>query len=113
MPWLIGVAGQTQAQSVNTVDKAVDLFALTPNISALGNIGFSYGLYVQPQKVAGVTHGFGIYQASAMDNNYFAGTVNSVGGFQSNGTPGFTGTKTAGGCVFSISGGIITNVTGC
>jgi hypothetical protein len=40
-------------------------------------------------------------------------SVNSVLGFQFNGTAGFTGTKTAGTCVFTIQGGIITNVTGC
>jgi hypothetical protein len=28
-------------------------------------------------------------------------------------TPGFTGTKTAGLCVFTIQGGVITNVSGC
>ena len=39
--------------------------------------------------------------------------VNGASGFQYNGTSGYTGTKTAGSCTFTIQGGIITNVTGC
>jgi hypothetical protein len=41
-----------------------------------------------------------------------AGTLN-VAAYKVGGTNGFTGTKTAGSCVFTINGGIITNVTGC
>ena len=33
--------------------------------------------------------------------------------FNINGATGFTGTKTAGSCTLTITGGIITNVTGC
>jgi hypothetical protein len=33
--------------------------------------------------------------------------------FKAGGVAGFTGTKTAGSCVFTISGGIITNISGC
>jgi subtilisin family serine protease len=36
-----------------------------------------------------------------------------AGSFNSGGTAGFTGTKTAGSCTFTIQGGIITNVSGC
>ena len=39
--------------------------------------------------------------------------LDSAKGFSANGTPGFTGTKTAGSCILTIEGGIITNVTGC
>lgn len=39
--------------------------------------------------------------------------VNAGSGFQYNGTAGYSGTKTAGSCVLTIQGGIITNVTGC
>lgn len=42
-----------------------------------------------------------------------AGAFNAVGGFKNNGTAGYTGSKTAGTCVLTIAGGIITNVTGC
>lgn len=36
-----------------------------------------------------------------------------AGGYIASGQNGFTGTKTAGACVLTITGGIITNVTGC
>lgn len=41
------------------------------------------------------------------------GTIDTVSGFKANGVAGFSGTKTAGACVFTISLGIITNVSGC
>ncbi len=42
-----------------------------------------------------------------------SGTVDATSSFQANGVPGFSGTKTAGACVFTISEGIITAVSGC
>ena len=39
--------------------------------------------------------------------------VGPSGTYSFNGTPGFTGTKSGAACVFTIQGGIITNVTGC
>ena len=39
--------------------------------------------------------------------------VNTTSGYSVSGVAGFSGTKTAGSCVLTISGGIITNVTGC
>jgi hypothetical protein len=42
-----------------------------------------------------------------------SGGFNAVNGFQFNGTAGFTGIRTVGTCVFTVQGGIITNVTGC
>lgn len=46
-------------------------------------------------------------------NSQFQGTLNAVNGYKYNGTSGYSGTKTAGSCVLTIQGGIITNVTGC
>ena len=51
-------------------------------------------------------------QLDTSGNVQFSGTVRGTG-FNAGGTAGFTGTKTAGSCVLTISGGIITNVTGC
>ena len=54
----------------------------------------------------------------SLTNFVLAGDTN-VGGvlaatsFKVGATPGFSGTKTAGSCVLTISGGIVTNVTGC
>lgn len=42
----------------------------------------------------------------------YNGNVNAAG-YKAAGTAGFSGTKTAGSCTLTISGGIITNVTGC
>lgn len=42
-----------------------------------------------------------------------APTVNATTGYQSAGVPGFSGTKTAGSCIFVFSGGILTSVSGC
>ena len=42
-----------------------------------------------------------------------AGVFSALGGFAVNQVLGFNGTKTAGACTLTISGGIITNVTGC
>jgi hypothetical protein len=59
--------------------------------------------------------GIGI-AALTLDQNQnasVAGAVSAVSGFKFNGTAGFTGTKTAGSCLMTIQGGIITNVTGC
>jgi DdrB-like nuclease len=35
------------------------------------------------------------------------------GGFEVNGTAGFSGTKTAGSCVLTLVGGVVTTITGC
>ncbi len=48
---------------------------------------------------------------TAADYN-LSGIMNATS-FKAAGVAGFTGSKTAGSCVFTISGGIITNVTGC
>jgi hypothetical protein len=46
-------------------------------------------------------------------NSTLSGSLNVLGGYKVSGAAGFTGTKTAGSCVFTINSGIITNVTGC
>ena len=61
------------------------------------------------------------YNAGAKLSNFFAGNlsastndaINFNGPISVNGTAGFTGTKTAGSCTFTITNGLITNVTGC
>lgn len=46
------------------------------------------------------------------DNIHLSG-IAALSSVTINGTAGFTGTKTAGSCVFTIQSGVITNVTGC
>lgn len=52
-------------------------FAPSPSFSdgTSGTINRSYGLYIDGQKIAGVTTGFGIFQQSGNDINHFAGKV--------------------------------------
>ncbi|MEM7819713.1 MAG: tail fiber domain-containing protein [Candidatus Aenigmatarchaeota archaeon] len=49
--------------------------ARSPSISGTGILTNSYAVYIEPQKVTGVTDGYGIYQAGANDRNYFAGSI--------------------------------------
>jgi hypothetical protein len=51
------------------------LQATTPVFTSTGTIGTAYGAYVQAQKVAGVTTGYGIYQVGATDLNVFSGAT--------------------------------------
>ena len=63
-----------------------------------------------PIAIAG-TLASGVYVAQHSGDA--AGNNANFAGYQVNGTSGFTGTKKVGSCVLTISGGIITNVTGC
>jgi hypothetical protein len=51
--------------------------------------------------------------ASTSQNISFNGAISLNGPVSVNGAAGFSGTKTAGSCVFTIVNGIITNATGC
>jgi len=48
-----------------------------------------------------------------VEGSGLAGMINSKGGYLINGVSGFTGTKVAGSCTFTLAGGIITGVSGC
>jgi hypothetical protein len=48
-----------------------------------------------------------------LNNNYTVNSLNSLTGYSVGNARGFSGTKKVGNCVFTIRGGIITNVTGC
>lgn len=52
------------------------LDARSPEVSGTNTITNSYGCYIDTQKVTGVTNGWGVYQNSSLDTNYFAGSVN-------------------------------------
>lgn len=51
--------------------------------------------------------------ALSMTGTISASSTVNASGFKVSGTAGYTGTKTAGSCVLTITGGIITSVTGC
>jgi hypothetical protein len=88
----------------------------SPNITYLLGSG---QIHLQPvggndmfvlDSLTGLSVGAPIATSSSMSAGTF---INALTGFEFNGTAGYTGTKTAGSCVLTIQGGIITNVTGC
>ena len=111
------------------------LYVVSPQNSTFGvpggTVGFSQGATVQAGQyvsawkttpgtvdsgiqfdATGQTLGF--YTANAWRGGIQSdGSWRSQNGFNNAGSAGVTATKTAGACVFMISGGIITNVTGC
>ena len=64
-----------------------------------------------PISVAAGNVDSGVYVA--LHSGETAGSKANFAGYEVNGIIGFTGTKKVGSCVLTISGGIITNVTGC
>ncbi len=69
-----GVSGVIRSNGAGSITNSVALNAESPAVSA-GSITNAYGLQIAAQKVAGVTNGYGIYQAGASDLNYFAGNT--------------------------------------
>jgi hypothetical protein len=62
--------------------------------------------------------GFYLLLNDATNSTYLAwfsttGVIDAKTGFTVNGSSSFSGTKTAGSCSIAVSGGIITNITGC
>lgn len=56
------------------VTNGYHFYATTP-LSPTGAVTDMYGLYIQSQKIANVTRGWGIWQDGANDRNYFAGQI--------------------------------------
>jgi hypothetical protein len=116
----------TSSGSVNTAmgsSFGVDTLAATNTVT----VADAAPVIIAGNSVAGtnvtLTRGWGLYN---LGDEYIAkglsvgtkvkrgdGTVNAFTGYYVGGTAGFTGTKTAGACTFTITGGIITDVTGC
>jgi hypothetical protein len=61
--------GTAQISNVNM------LRATSPSFSSTGTISASTGVYIDSQKVTGVTTGYGIYQNGSADANFFSGQV--------------------------------------
>ncbi len=82
----VGVVGGNDVYSTGGITDARSFYAASPGFyGGTGTIDTSYGLYVDPQKIAGVTNGYGIYQAGSNDLNYLAGDL-TVGTLGSGGT---------------------------
>jgi hypothetical protein len=76
---LVGVEGQVTLTGVGVQPNTIAFRAATPSMGPQLATN-SYGLYVEAQQVAGVTKGYGLYQAGASDTNYLAGSTKLGGG---------------------------------
>lgn len=73
---LIGATGSIVHRGTGVVTGAAMFFTGVPTVSqsaTTGAITNVYGFYCQKMKQAGVTTGYGMYQADSGDLNYFAG----------------------------------------
>lgn len=48
-----------------------------PGVAGSGTITTAYGLYINPQKEAGVGTGYGVYQQGSLDTNHFDGPIDA------------------------------------
>jgi len=75
-PSLNGVVGGVRhASTTTTALGGTALLAASPVISTGGGITNVYGVFVNTQKITGVTNAYGVYQAGAADTNFFAGKM--------------------------------------
>jgi hypothetical protein len=93
----IGVQGLVQNTGAGSITVGSAVYASSPSVTA-GSITTAYGLYIEQQDVSGVGTGYGIYQSSSTDNNYFAGRV-GIGGIDT-------------GYQLSVSGNVLVQTTG-
>lgn len=92
-----------------TLTAAKNFHVATPTISS-GAITTAYGLYIDQQKISGVTTGYGVYQVNSTDNNYFAGNV-GIGQITTSARLHLpAGTATAGTAPVKFTSGTITSV---
>jgi hypothetical protein len=63
------------ANATGTLTHGRGISVGTPIITAGGIVTNAVGVYIDPQEVAGVTNGYGIYQSSGGDTNFFAGDI--------------------------------------
>lgn len=61
--------------STGSLDKARAVIAQSPVIQSACTITTAYGLYVDAQKVSGVTTGYAIYAVGTTDQSYIAGSL--------------------------------------
>ena len=67
---------QTSERTVAAaITNAYGVLASSPALGVSSTITNAYGINIGQQKLTGVTNGYGIYQTSASDTNYFAGWV--------------------------------------
>ncbi len=67
--------GDLVHRGTGVVTSAYGLQIGTPSFSSTGTITTLYGVYISDMKVTGVTTGYGVYQTSSTDLNYFNGKM--------------------------------------
>jgi hypothetical protein len=73
---LVAVSGSIRANNAAAALTAAQAFTANSPVNLGGaTMASAYGLFVQGQKVTGVTAGWGIYCNGALDNNYLAGSL--------------------------------------
>ena len=116
-PTIIANSGSTAislfVQSSNTNLDGIALQNSTANWWTLGSVGSAGdgtapagSFIIQNETSTGIDF-------TVQDSGVSTPGSVSAASFSIGGTAGFSGTKTAGSCVLTIAGGIITNVTGC
>jgi len=66
-------AGVRAANASASYGRALEV--ISPTINGTSSININTGLYINAQSASGVTTGYGIYQSSSLDLNYFAGNL--------------------------------------
>ena len=113
--------GRTQL-NWHSISNLHNFYAASPTVVANSFISNSFGLYLAAQKAPNVVNGYGVYQAGAVDLNYFAGNVGigipptnfkldvngeiNATGLRINGTPISTGPSGAVNSVFGRTGAV-------
>jgi hypothetical protein len=72
---LVGVRGGNIHRGTGLVTGAMVFRAMSPTLTNTGTITTSYGLYIDPQTITGVTNGRGVWQTGTNDANRFEGLV--------------------------------------
>jgi len=99
------------AQSVGTLMNVTNI-----SVRGLYTTSLSYmsgaGGKIMRANTSGIPYAPGNAQFEDINGNIISNGINATG-YQVNGSPGFSGTKTVGPCTLTVNSGLITNVTGC
>jgi len=71
----VGVYGQSNISGTGGVTNAFAFYAAGPSNTSTGVMASAYGIYIPVQKGTNVTTGYGVYQDSTADINYFNGST--------------------------------------
>ena len=72
---VVGVITNVQLLGTGDITSAIAVRAASPSRKGTGVMSNAYGVNILPQRITGVTNGYGVYQEGASDLNYFAGNI--------------------------------------